>query len=91
MSNIEDIRKILQDLIAPSLSSLATKLDDFRAETNRRFEDVNRRFEDVNRRFEDADKMAALRHETLMRELQLNRRMDELEERLSKPPEQRGQ
>jgi hypothetical protein len=32
------------------------RLDDFRAETGRRFDEVDRRFDDVDKRFEDVDK-----------------------------------
>jgi tetrahydromethanopterin S-methyltransferase subunit G len=32
------------------------RLDDFRAEANRHFDEVARRFEDVDRRFEDVDR-----------------------------------
>jgi len=71
MSNIDDIRKILQDLIAPGLASLATKVEDNHIA--------------MNRRFDDAEKLAAVRHESLLRELQLSRRMDQLEDRLPKP------
>jgi hypothetical protein len=32
------------------------RLDDFRAETQRRFDEVDRRFDEVDRRFDDVDK-----------------------------------
>lgn len=55
------------------------RLDDFRAETARHFDEVNRRFEEVNKRFEQVDK----RFEQVDKRFdQVDQRFDRLETRM---------
>jgi hypothetical protein len=62
MGMIEDVRKLLQDLVTPDLKELQAQVKALADETNRRFGEVDRRFD-------AAEKLAAERHQQVMNQL----------------------
>jgi len=49
MGVVEDIRKLLQDLVTPEMRALAVKVDAVHKEVDILREDMNRRFEELSR------------------------------------------
>ncbi len=59
------------------------RIDDLRAEMDRRFDDVDRRFRDVDRRFDDMQESIDRRFDQVDRRFeQVDRRFERLEQRL---------
>lgn len=52
MGSVEDLRKVIQDLVAPDLKSLNVRLDSSKSE--------------IDLRFKSAETLAARRHETVL-------------------------
>ncbi len=50
MGVVEDVRKVLQDLVTPEMRALAAELKAMREETSRRFDDLR---VEMDRRFQD--------------------------------------
>jgi hypothetical protein len=59
MGSVEDVRKVIQDLVAPDLKSLNVRLDSLEKE-------IGLKFDAVDSRFKAAETLAALRHETVL-------------------------
>jgi len=56
MALIDDIRKLLEEIVIPEIRAIGAKLDAIREEMNRRFEELDQRSnavrEEMNRRLE---------------------------------------
>jgi hypothetical protein len=78
MGVVEDVRKVLQNLVTPEMRALAVETKSLREDMGRRFEelraDMDHRFEEVNRRFD-----------YLERTFRLDERIPAVEDRLRKP------
>jgi hypothetical protein len=83
MSVIEDVRKVVQDLVSPELKSLAVRLDRFASESKLRDENLAAKI-DSGERLTDA-KLEALnakmdfQYASIMNALNLDRRVEVLE------------
>ena len=63
MGNVDDVRRVIQDLVSPDLKALATRMDASEKEMKLRFDQA----EKVElERFATAEKMSATRHETAL-------------------------
>src|SRR5271163_984908 len=60
MGVVDDVRKLLQDLVTPEMRSLATEMKAFREDMNHRFDEVNRRFDYIERSFRLDERIAAV-------------------------------
>jgi hypothetical protein len=60
MGVVEDVRKLLQDLVTPEMRALAERVDGLREETKRGFEEVNRRFDYIERSFRLDERITAV-------------------------------
>jgi capsule polysaccharide export protein KpsE/RkpR len=72
MGNIEDLRKVIQDFVAPDLRALSARIDGLEKTINARFDAANTRFDAM------AATMAA-NHAAMMQALDLERRLAKLE------------
>jgi hypothetical protein len=68
MSVVEDVRKVVQDLVAPELKSLAVKLEGIELEVKLRGENVATKIETVQTRIENAEKILTSKIESSDRE-----------------------
>lgn len=76
MSNLEDARKIIQDLLAPDLKALAVRVENLEAEMARRFTSA----EDVAKaRHETILATIAASHASIMGALEMEKRLTKLE------------
>ncbi len=63
MGNVEDVRKVIQDLVSPDLKTLTARMEAHEKEMKMRFDQA----EQVElERFAAAEKMATRRHETAL-------------------------
>jgi hypothetical protein len=76
MSNLEDARKIIQDLLAPDLKALAVRVENLENEMARRFTSA----EDVAKsRHETILATIAASHASIMGALEMEKRLTKLE------------
>jgi hypothetical protein len=76
MSNVEDARKIIQDLLAPDLKALAVRVENLETEMARRFTSA----EDVAKaRHETVLATIAASHASIMGALEMEKRLTKLE------------
>lgn len=71
MGNIEDFRKVIQDLVAPDLKAISARLDGLEHSMNLRFDAVIA--------------LVNSNHATILNALDLERRMERVEARLAEP------
>ena len=95
MGNVEDVRKVIQDFVAPDLKALGARIVALEKETKAGFEHA----EQLNlERFSSIEKLAAARHEavmaaiaanqaTIMNALEMDKRLLRLENERSKAVE----
>jgi hypothetical protein len=98
MGTIEDLRKVLQDFLAPELRAIAVKLDSLEKRVDDRFasaekrtddrftsleKHIDERFNGVNLKFETLTNVIVANHATVMNALDLDRRMERVEARLA--------
>jgi hypothetical protein len=80
MGNVEDVRKVIQDFVAPDLKALEARLTALEKE--------------VKTGFEQVEKLAALRHETVMTTIAANQATImntlDMERRLARLESERG-
>lgn len=81
MSIVEDVRKALQDTLAPDLKALAVKVEELEKRMNLRFDAVDARLQGFERRLDDQHAYSEKRFES-EREY-LDKRFDGLERMLS--------
>ena len=88
MGVVDDLRKLLQDLVTPDLHAQAVELRALREETNRRFDETNRdmtrRFEETNRAIAESRGEAKAGVDYVVSQFQLHQRVSRLEE--ERPP-----
>jgi len=105
MGVVEEIRSTLQDLLTPELRELKVRIEalenqqrEFRADVDKRFDQVDKRFEQVDKRFdrietrldsidvrfEKAEAKATDRHEQLIAEIRRNAMIQDLVERVAR-------
>ncbi|MGB7552827.1 MAG: hypothetical protein WBM04_00525, partial [Candidatus Korobacteraceae bacterium] len=73
MGVVEDVRSAVQDFVAPELRELRARIDaleeqqkQFRADVEKRFDNVDKRFDGVDKRFEKLeDKISDMRDELI--------------------------
>ena len=63
MSVIDDSRVLLQDIVAPDLKAITTRLEAFEANTKQRFDAVEA---NMKQRFDAVEKLAEARHDLLI-------------------------
>ena len=88
MGAIDDIRKLLQDLVTPDLKALSVRVEALEKKVDTGFADVKEKFADVKQTISDVDARAERRHTALLVALHLEERVKRLEERAA-PHEQR--
>lgn len=81
MSVIEDVRKVLQDFLAPELRAVHSRLDAIE-------ENMDTRFDAIKSRFSALEEVAAARHNEILAKmdglkssLELDKRVERLESR----------
>ena len=83
MGAIEEVRSLLQDVVAPDLKSLKTRVEALEKRVEQGFADANRRFAEMNAtiddRFAEVERRAEGRHTELMNYLSLDARIRRLE------------
>jgi hypothetical protein len=60
MSSIEDVRKLFQDVIAPDLKAISSRLDGMEKIFDLRFQQLNERFDSLTRELNLEKKVEAL-------------------------------
>jgi len=96
MSNVDDLRKLAQDFLAPELRALAVGLDAVEKSigaVEKPIEDrlksaeqlATERYQASEVRFKLAELTATERHQAIMNALDLNRRLTQVENKLEKP------
>jgi hypothetical protein len=63
MSVIDDVRVLLQDIVAPDLKAIAARLDALEVSVKQGF-DISER--SMSQRFDAAERIAAIRHEAIL-------------------------
>ena len=83
MGVIEDVRKVIQDLVAPELQSLAVKLESFERESRMRDEmsrDVlGARLDALSAKIDAMSARSEAQYASILNALDLGRRLDALE------------
>jgi len=94
MGNVEDVRKVIQDFVAPDMKAIAVRIEALECEMNVRFTSTDQRIasldKEMNLRFNAAEQLAASRHEnvmnamnahhsTIMNSLEMEKRLARLE------------
>jgi hypothetical protein len=83
MGVIEDVRKVIQDLVAPELKSLAVKLESFERESRMRDEMtrdlLGARMEALSAKMDAMSARTEAQYASIMNALDLGRRLDALE------------
>jgi hypothetical protein len=69
MSIVEDVRKALQDTIAPDLRALAVRVDELEKRMNLRFEAMDSKMHGLERCFDDRREYLEKRFDSLERML----------------------
>jgi len=99
MGNVEDIRKVVQDFVAPDLKALEARLIALEKDVKVGFEQADRssverfanaeklnqeRFASLSEKLSSAEKIATIRHEVVMSALEMEKRIARLESARSK-------
>ena len=79
MGVIEDVRKVVHDLVAPELKSLAVKLDSIRTEARVREELFLAKLETQNGKIEALSAKMDAQYASIMFSLNLDKRVESLE------------
>ncbi len=97
MSVVEDMRKVLQDFLAPELRAVQVRLDAIEEKMDARFEAIEEkmdtRFDAVKSRFSAIEDIATARHNEILAKLdglksslELDKRVERLENRQPQHP-----
>lgn len=90
MGAIEEVRMLLQDVVAPDLKSLTVRVENAEKQIAALEQRMNDRFDKVDARFDKLERDSDRRHIELVSYLSLEARMNRLERALE-PPRKQGQ
>jgi hypothetical protein len=89
MSVIEDVRKVVQDLVAPELKSLSAKLDSFERESKLRDENLAARIDSgeklTHAKLEAISAKMDAQYQSILYTLNLDKRVEVLERERQSP------
>jgi len=88
MGAVEDVRKLLQDLVTPDLRALAVRVEALEKKIDTGFAEVKETISEMKQSIATSDDRAERRHTALLVTLHLEERVKRLEERAA-PHEQR--
>lgn len=83
MSVVEDVRKIIQDLVSPDLKAIAAKVDAMEAISVARHNELLARIEAVESKIETSSTIHTARYEAIMKALDIDKRLEKVEARQS--------
>lgn len=69
MGTVDEVRKVIQDLVAPDLKALDVRLNALEAKIDLKFKHVET---EIEIRFKASEEMAKLRHETILNVISAN-------------------
>lgn len=90
MGAIEEVRTLLQDVVAPDLKSLTVRVESAEKQIAALEQRMDARFDKVDARFDKLERDSDRRHIELVSYLSLEARMNKLERALE-PPAKQGQ
>ena len=89
MSEIAEIRKIFQDLIAPDVKSVTTDVAALKTSINKQFEAAEAladpRYQVVLSKLETMEAIQSARHEAVLKALDIDRRLEKIEAKQAQP------
>ena len=87
MSTIDEVRKLLQDFIAPELRAVTAKIEAMTEVMAARFETVDEQFNTMEERFKRLEAKIDANHREVMNALNLDKRMAIIEDRQQRKQE----
>jgi Lon protease-like protein len=92
MSEIAELRKVFQDLVAPDLKAIQAELSSLKASVDKQFANVDKQFASVEAiaqarnatllaKLETMEAIQNARHEAIMKALDIDKRLERIEAR----------